>query len=222
MNDFRLRGLDRLIAKDEPQTNSFVRRKRPGKRWRRRSIRDIIRSKFCCISPRAFRRRMCASPTYNQSARQISVDGEAKSAAPAYQFVEKVKNNPVCRRSTFDMARRRAFCRTSTPNFVWRENRDEFDSAMVRANESARAKLLSLIVAAVLFYCSIFLSGAGFSAPSAQARSGRVTCITRDTKGTGGISQGARALGHARPVAAETSAAFEKFRRSANRVPRQA
>jgi len=41
---------------------------------------------------------------YNQSARQISVDGEANTAALAYQFIEKVKKNPDLRGFQFDMA----------------------------------------------------------------------------------------------------------------------
>jgi hypothetical protein len=41
---------------------------------------------------------------YNQSARQISVDGEANTAALAYQFIEKVKKNPELRAFQFDMA----------------------------------------------------------------------------------------------------------------------
>jgi hypothetical protein len=40
---------------------------------------------------------------YNQSARQISVDGEANTAALAYQFIEKVKKNPDLRAFQFDM-----------------------------------------------------------------------------------------------------------------------
>lgn len=41
---------------------------------------------------------------YNQSARQISVDGEANTAALAYQFFEKIKKNPELRTFQFDMA----------------------------------------------------------------------------------------------------------------------
>jgi hypothetical protein len=41
---------------------------------------------------------------YNQSARQISVDGEANTAALAYQFIDKVKKNPELRAFQFDMA----------------------------------------------------------------------------------------------------------------------
>jgi hypothetical protein len=41
---------------------------------------------------------------YNQSARQISVDGEASTAALAYQFIEKIKKNPELSAFQFDMA----------------------------------------------------------------------------------------------------------------------
>lgn len=40
---------------------------------------------------------------YNQSARQISVGGEANSPALAYQFAEKVKTNPELRTFQFEM-----------------------------------------------------------------------------------------------------------------------
>jgi hypothetical protein len=42
--------------------------------------------------------------TYNQSARQVSVDGEASTAALAYQFAEKVKKNAELRTFQFEMA----------------------------------------------------------------------------------------------------------------------
>jgi hypothetical protein len=41
---------------------------------------------------------------YNQSARQVLVDGEANSAALAYQFADKVKKNPDLRIFQFTMA----------------------------------------------------------------------------------------------------------------------
>lgn len=41
---------------------------------------------------------------FNQSARQVSVDGEAKSAALAYEFADKVKKNPGLQTFHFDMA----------------------------------------------------------------------------------------------------------------------
>ena len=42
--------------------------------------------------------------TYNQSARQISVDGEANTAALAYQFADKVKKSPQLQIFQFTMA----------------------------------------------------------------------------------------------------------------------
>ncbi|MEY2530756.1 MAG: hypothetical protein QOI96_841, partial [Verrucomicrobiota bacterium] len=41
---------------------------------------------------------------YNQSARQISVDGEANTAALAFQFAEKIKKHPALQNFRFDMA----------------------------------------------------------------------------------------------------------------------
>ena len=41
---------------------------------------------------------------YNQSARQISVDGEANTAALAYEFIDKIKKKPDLRTFQFDMA----------------------------------------------------------------------------------------------------------------------
>src|SRR5881398_1813558 len=41
---------------------------------------------------------------YNQSARQVSVDGEANTAALAYEFIDKIKKNPQLRAFQFDMA----------------------------------------------------------------------------------------------------------------------
>ena len=40
---------------------------------------------------------------FNQSARQISVDGEANSVALVYQFADKVKKNPGLQAFTFDL-----------------------------------------------------------------------------------------------------------------------
>jgi len=42
--------------------------------------------------------------SYNQSARQISLDGEANTAALAYEFIDKIKKNPDLRTFQFDMA----------------------------------------------------------------------------------------------------------------------
>ena len=42
--------------------------------------------------------------SYNQSARQISVDGEANTAALAYGLIDKIKKNPQLQAFQFDMA----------------------------------------------------------------------------------------------------------------------
>jgi len=42
--------------------------------------------------------------SYNQSAREIPVDGEANTAALAYDFIEKIKKNQDLRTFKFDMA----------------------------------------------------------------------------------------------------------------------
>lgn len=41
---------------------------------------------------------------YNQSARQISIDGEAKTPAQVFQFVDKVKKHPDLQAFTFDLS----------------------------------------------------------------------------------------------------------------------
>jgi hypothetical protein len=41
---------------------------------------------------------------YNQSARQISVEGEANTAALAYKFIENVKKDPALQIFQFNMA----------------------------------------------------------------------------------------------------------------------
>jgi hypothetical protein len=41
---------------------------------------------------------------FTQSARQVSIEGEANSAALAYQFADKVKKNPELQTFQFDMS----------------------------------------------------------------------------------------------------------------------
>ena len=84
--------------------SSCARRKQSGKHWHQRSIRIITRSKFCSIFSKVCHRAEVRITAYNQSARQISVDGEANTAALAYQFIEKIKKNPDLRVFQFDMA----------------------------------------------------------------------------------------------------------------------
>jgi hypothetical protein len=54
---------------------------------------------------------------YNQSARQISIDGEAKTPAQVFQFVDKVKKHPELRAFVFDL---------STPPRILSNDRAQF------------------------------------------------------------------------------------------------
>src|SRR4029453_15224304 len=74
--------------------------------------------------------------TYNQSARQISVEGEANTAALAYKFIKKVKKNYGLKIFNLKMAPP-PFFQTTTRSFDWRENHD--DASLVRTNESTGA-----------------------------------------------------------------------------------
>jgi hypothetical protein len=73
---------------------------------------------------------------YDQSARNISVQGEAPSAALAYQFAEKVKKHPGLQAFTFNLGTPR-ICLTTTRNSGWRGKRN--DRPLARPNESTGA-----------------------------------------------------------------------------------
>ena len=96
--------LDRLIKRAAPQTE-FVRAAEAN--WK--ALAPAVDSRYypveillhLFVSLPSSDVRITA---YNQSARQISVDGEANTAALAYQFIENVKKNPDLRIFQFDMA----------------------------------------------------------------------------------------------------------------------
>jgi hypothetical protein len=101
---FQIARLNRLIARDEPQT-AFVRATEST--WK--ALAPAIDSRYYPVEILLQLYQSLPSPevritAYNQSARQISVDGEANSAALAYQFADKVKKNPGLRTFRFDMA----------------------------------------------------------------------------------------------------------------------
>jgi hypothetical protein len=101
---FELSRLDRRLEKDRPRIE-FV--KATEKRWK--SLAPAIDPHYYPIEVLMHLFESLPSPdvritTYNQSARQVSVDGEASSAALAYQFADKVKKNPELRTFQFDMA----------------------------------------------------------------------------------------------------------------------
>jgi hypothetical protein len=100
---FRVRQLDRQIERDAPRT-VFVRA--AANNWK--ALAPAIDPHFYPIeillhlfdSLPSHDVRITA---YNQSARQISVEGEANKAALAYQFADKVKKHPDLQSFTFDM-----------------------------------------------------------------------------------------------------------------------
>ena len=97
-------SLDRRIARDAPQTE-FVQAAEanwkalaPAIDWRYYPV-EILLHLFDSLPSADVR-----ITGYNQSARQVSVDGEANSAALAYQFIDKIKKNRELRAFQFDMA----------------------------------------------------------------------------------------------------------------------
>jgi hypothetical protein len=96
--------LDHLIARDNPQI-AFVRE--TDATWK--ALAPAIDSRYYPVETLLHLFESLPSPdvritAYNQSARQISIDGEANSAALAYQFADKVKKNPGLQIFRFDMA----------------------------------------------------------------------------------------------------------------------
>jgi len=101
---FQIGQLDRRIAHDAPGTE-FVRATEA--RWKALAAAidpdyypvEILQHLFESLPSADVR-----ITAYNQSARQISVDGEANTAALAYNFIDKIKKNPDLRTFQFDMA----------------------------------------------------------------------------------------------------------------------
>lgn len=96
--------MQRLIARDEPQVK-FVRQAEAT--WK--ALAPAIDSRYYPVEillhlSESLPSEQVRITAFNQSARQISVDGEADSAALAYQFADKVKKNPGLQIFTFNMA----------------------------------------------------------------------------------------------------------------------
>jgi type IV pilus assembly PilM-like protein len=96
--------LNQLIARDAPQTQ-FIRETEAN--WK--SLAPAIDARFYPVEILYHLSQDLPSAdvhitAYNQSARQISVDGEANTAALAYQFAEKVKKDGALQNFRFDMA----------------------------------------------------------------------------------------------------------------------
>jgi hypothetical protein len=100
---FEIGRLGRRIVKDAPQTD-FVRA--AAANWR--ALAPAIDPRYYPVEILLHLNESLPSPdlritSYNQSARQISIDGEAKSAALVFQFVDKIKKNPDLQAFTFDL-----------------------------------------------------------------------------------------------------------------------
>ena len=96
--------LDGRIAKDAPQTE-FVRTAEAN--WK--ALAPAVDSRYYPVEILLHLFESLPSSdvritAYNQSARQISVDGEANTAGLAYQFIDRIKKNPELRMFQFDMA----------------------------------------------------------------------------------------------------------------------
>ena len=101
---FKIGRLDRLIAQDAPKTE-FVRA--ADANWK--ALAPAIDTRYYPVEILLHLFESLPSQdvritTYNQSARQISVDGEANTAALAYQLADKVKKNPHLQIFQFTMA----------------------------------------------------------------------------------------------------------------------
>jgi hypothetical protein len=103
-NRFEIRRLDQSINREAPEME-FVRTTEAN--WK--ALAPAVDPHYYPIEILLHLFESLPSPdvritVYNQSARQIVVDGEANSAALAYQFADKVKKNPELRSFVFTMA----------------------------------------------------------------------------------------------------------------------
>jgi hypothetical protein len=100
----RIAYLDRQIAHDAPQTE-FVRA--ADANWK--ALGPAIDTRYYPVEILEHLSESLPSPDvhvtgYNQSARQISIDGESTTAALAYQFADKLKKNEGLKIFQFTMA----------------------------------------------------------------------------------------------------------------------
>jgi hypothetical protein len=95
--------LDHQIKADAPRTASV---RATVEKWR--ALSPAIDPRFYPIEVLRHLFDSLPSPDvritqYNQSARQISIEGEANTAALAYQFADKLKKQPDLQSFVFDM-----------------------------------------------------------------------------------------------------------------------
>jgi hypothetical protein len=99
----KVKQLDRRVARDEPNIE-FVRKTEAT--WK--ALAPAVDPRAYPIDILLHLHESLPSQdvhitAYNQSARQVSIDAEANSAALAYQFVEKIKKNSGLQGYSFDM-----------------------------------------------------------------------------------------------------------------------
>ena len=100
----RLKSLNRQIARDEPKVQTV---KKTEAKWK--ALAPAIDPRYYPIEVLLHLFESLPSADvritgFTQSARQLSIDGEANTAALVYQFAEKVKKNPGLQAFQFDMA----------------------------------------------------------------------------------------------------------------------
>lgn len=100
----RLKSVNRQLARDEPKVQAV---KRTEAKWK--ALAPAIDVRYYPIEVLLHLSESLPSADvritgFTQSARQISVDGEASSAGLVYQFADKVKKNPGLQAFQFDMA----------------------------------------------------------------------------------------------------------------------
>jgi hypothetical protein len=101
---FTIGRLDRRVTTDAPKTE-FVRA--TERNWK--ALAPAIDSRYYPVEIllhlfESLPSKDVRITVYNQSARQISVEGEANTAALAYKFIEKVKKNSALQIFQFNMA----------------------------------------------------------------------------------------------------------------------
>ncbi len=100
----RLKSVNRKIGRDEPKVQAV---KKTEAKWK--ALAPAIDPRYYPIEVLLHLFESLPSADvhitgFTQSARQLSIDGEANSAGLVYQFAEKVKKNPGLQAFQFDMA----------------------------------------------------------------------------------------------------------------------
>jgi hypothetical protein len=166
---FRIWQLDAQIKRDDPRT-VFVRA--ASNNWKALAPAvdphfypiEILQHLFDSLPSQDVR-----ITAYNQSARQISIEGEANKAALAYEFAEKVKKHPDLQNFNFDMQSPRILPSGGKATMI----------AKILQRMNRRERILAGAVALVVFFlANLFVWSWLFRA----AGDSRVEVVTRKQK----------------------------------------